>query len=96
VFRHLAKTFQRKFGLSDKAVAFWVIHDVADEDHSGIGKRLLDSFAKTEADRRKVLEIVRETLDMLFTMYDGIHREVEAAGKKKTPLPEGRGVRAAV
>ena len=40
VFRHLAESFKQKFGLDDKAVAFWVVHDVADEDHSGIGKEL--------------------------------------------------------
>lgn len=79
VFRHLAKSFQRRFGLSDKAVAFWVVHDVADEDHSGIGKRLLDQFATTADERRRVLTIVKQTVEMTFLMYDGILKRVQAA-----------------
>lgn len=76
VFRHLAKSFQKKFGLSDKGVAFWVIHDIADEDHSGIGKRLLEQFATNESERQRVLAIVEQTVEMTFLMYDGIERRV--------------------
>ena len=79
VFRHLAQTFKDKFGLDDKAVAFWVVHDVADEDHSGIGKELLDSFATTEAARLQVLAVVEKTLDMTFHFYDDVQRVVDAA-----------------
>jgi len=79
VFRHLAQTFKDKFGLDDKGVAFWVVHDVADEDHSGIGKQLLDQFATTEEDRQQVLSVVSQTLEMTFHFYDDVQRVVDAA-----------------
>ena len=80
VFRFLAESLKKKFGLDDEAVAFWVVHDVADEDHSGIGKELLDEFAATDDDRARVLEIVQRTVDMTFYLYDGIYRLVETRG----------------
>jgi len=54
------------------------VHDEADEDHSGVGVELLGDFAPTEADRRRVVEVVKETIDMTFLLYDGIHRRMEA------------------
>ena len=77
VFSFLAEALKKKFGLDDQAVAFWVVHDVADEDHSGIGKELLDEFAATDDDRARVLEIVQRTVDMTFYVYDDIYRLVE-------------------
>ena len=78
VFSNIARTFQKRYGLSEKAVAFWKVHDVADEDHSGIGARLLSEFARTEGDRRLVVKVVQETVDMTFLLYDEIYRRAEA------------------
>ena len=66
-------------GSTTKRWHFGVVHDVADEDHSGIGKELLDSFATTEADRLQVLAVVEQTLDMTFHFYDDVQRVVDAA-----------------
>ena len=80
VFRYLAAGLKEKFGLDDKAVAFWVVHDEADEDHSGIGKELLHDFAADEAARAHVLKVVQQTVDMTFHLYDDIYRVVQARG----------------
>ena len=65
----IANKLQENFGLSDAQVAFWVVHDSADEDHSNIGRDLLDQFAPTEHDRRRVLRVVEET-QMMMTLLD--------------------------
>ena len=74
----LAANLKKNFGLDDKAVAFWTVHDVADEDHSGVGKELLSEFANNDDDRERVLEIVQETVDMTFLLYDGMHKRIAA------------------
>ena len=71
-FAKIADNLKSKFDLDDKGVAFWTVHDVADEDHSGVGKELLDEFATTDEDRERVLEIVQETVDMTFLFFDSI------------------------
>ncbi|MPZ35586.1 MAG: hypothetical protein GEV13_32265 [Rhodospirillales bacterium] len=78
VFARMSETFKRRFDMTDKGVAFWVVHDVADGDHSSIGEELLADFAPTETDRQIVLETVKETIDMTFLLYDGIHKRMRA------------------
>ncbi len=79
VFVHMAETFKRCYQMSDKGVAFWVIHDIADGDHSSIGEELLADFATTEAERELVIKTVAETNDMTFLLYDGIYRCMQEA-----------------
>lgn len=71
-FRRIADQFQAKLGLNDDQVAFWRVHDVADGDHSDIGRELLDQFAPTQDDRKLVLKIVDQYKDMVFAMYGAI------------------------
>jgi len=79
LYVHLAERLKKDFGLSDAGVAFWVIHDVADSDHSSVGDELLADFAKTEADRRLVIKTVRETLEATRLLYNGILARVKQA-----------------
>ena len=78
-FGRIADKMQEKFGFSEEQVAFWRVHDVADGDHSDIGKRLLEEFAPTQADRERVLRIVDAYKDVVFMMYDEIYKRVQAA-----------------
>ena len=73
----IARKLQEQFGLSDEAVAYWVIHDSADEEHSDVGVKLLDQYAKTEEDRRLVLKIVRQMLEIQQLMYDDIYKHAQ-------------------
>ena len=45
--------------LDDQAVAFWIVHDTADTDHSNLGRELLDQFAPSDAEREQVLATVK-------------------------------------
>lgn len=78
VFSRLAETFKTKYGMTDKGAKFWIVHDEADKDHSGIGVELLVEFAKTDADRERVIEVVHETIDMTFLLYDGTYKRMQA------------------
>jgi len=69
----IANMFKEKLGLDDKAVAFFVIHDEADAEHSDVGRELLGEFARTEKDREFVLQIVREHMGIAFNLYDEIY-----------------------
>ena len=77
-FGRIADKMQEKFDFSEEQVAFWRVHDVADGDHSDIGKRLLDEFAPTQADRERVLRIVDAYKDVVFMMYEEIYKRVQA------------------
>lgn len=77
-FNRIARTLQQKYGLKPEATAFWSVHDVADEDHSGIGAELLADFAPSDADKKLVIETVEQTLGLLRTMYDGIYKRMKA------------------
>ncbi len=78
-FSSIAEHLKKNFGLADEHVAFWVVHDVADEDHSGIGRQLLEEFAKDETDFRLVLSVVRETIDMMNLLTADTWRVMQEA-----------------
>ena len=78
-FGTIAKHLQDNFGLTDAQVAFWTVHDVADEDHSGIGRELLNEFAHDEADFEQVLKVVRETIDMMNLLTADTWRVMQEA-----------------
>ena len=71
-YGRIAKRLQARFGLDDKGVAYWVVHDTADEDHAGVGVSLLDQFATTERDLELVVDTVQATVDIMHLMYDDI------------------------
>ncbi len=73
LYIRVAKKLQAKFGLSEEGIAYWVIHDSADEDHSDVGRELLDQFAPTDKDKEMVLQTVRNTVDVMHLMYDDFY-----------------------
>ena len=78
LYIRIARKLQEQFGLDEEAVAYWIIHDSADEEHSDVGRKLLDQFARTEEDRRLVLKTVRQMLDIQHLMYDDIYKHASA------------------
>jgi pyrroloquinoline-quinone synthase len=66
----IAHKLQEKFGLDDEAVAYWVIHDSADEEHSDVGRKLLDQYATTDKERNLVIKTAKQMLDVQHLMYD--------------------------
>jgi len=70
LYIQIAHKLQEKFGLDDEAVAYWVIHDSADEEHSDVGKKLLDQYATTDKERQLVIKTAKQMLDVQHLMYD--------------------------
>ncbi|MEX0810211.1 MAG: iron-containing redox enzyme family protein [Dongiaceae bacterium] len=79
IFIRIAENLKRLHGLSDEAVSFFTVHDVADGDHSSVGVELLGKFAPTESDRRLVLKTVEDYLGIEDLMYRGIYEEMQKA-----------------
>ena len=89
LYIRVAKKLQEKFSLSDEGIAYWVVHDSADEDHSDVGRQLLDQFAPTQKDMELVLRTVQNTVDVMHVMYDDFYANLKkvsaAAEKSKVP-----------
>ena len=73
-----ADALRNYYGLSDDDVTFFTVHEVADDDHSNIGRELLSEFANSDEDFQRVLRTVGECLDMMKLMYDSIYETVKA------------------
>lgn len=78
LYIRVARKLQEKFKLSEEGIAYWVVHDSADEDHSDVGRELLDQFAPTDADKDLVLKTVQDTVDIMHLMYDDIYAHLKA------------------
>lgn len=76
LYGRIAKKLKEKFGLSDEGVAYWVVHDTADEDHSDVGRDLLAEFAPDEKSLQLVLKVVKTTIGVMHLMYDDIYKHV--------------------
>lgn len=75
----VAAGLQKKFALTDAQIAFYTVHDHADEEHSGVGVKLLSRFARTEADCERVVRAVSEMVRVSQVLYDGIYECVKRA-----------------
>lgn len=75
----VAQGLKKKFHLSDEAIAFYTVHDHADEEHSDVGRKLLTSFAKTDQDLERVVQAVSDMLRVSKVLYDGIYDCVKRA-----------------
>ena len=69
----VAGGLRKKFGLSDHDLAFYIVHDEADSEHSDIGRRLLTRFARTDEDCERVVEAVKQMVEVSKVLYDGIY-----------------------
>ena len=77
LYKRIADRLGEQFGLEGESLDYWYVHDTADEDHSDVGRELLDQFAKTDADRELVIYTVRKTVEVMFVMYDDIWAHME-------------------
>lgn len=83
LYIRVAKKLQEKFGLDEEGLAYWVVHDSADEDHADVGRELLAQFAPTEKDKQFVLKVVQNTVDVMHVMYDDIYAHMQALAPAK-------------
>jgi len=75
----VAQGLKRQFALTDEQIAFFTVHDHADEEHSGVGRKLLATFAQSEADLERAVKAVSDMLRVTQVLYDGIYRCVQRA-----------------
>lgn len=75
-FGPLARDLEKHYGLSREAVAFWDVHEVADRDHSDIGRSAVIAHADTPELRDRVRQAVERSLDMWWLFFDEIERAI--------------------
>lgn len=75
-FGPLARALERHYGLSKRAVSFWDVHEIADQEHSDVGDHIVVEFADTRALQAKVAAAVETSLDRWWSLFDGIASEV--------------------
>ena len=56
-------------------------HDTADDEHSGVGKKLLDQFATNQAEMELVIDTVQTTVDVMHLMYDDMWSHMQNIGE---------------
>lgn len=69
--RLTADAMSQKYGRSKEDVAFWDLHDRADQEHSGTGVRILGAYVKTPEDKSRVTTAIQMTKDAWWKFYDG-------------------------
>jgi pyrroloquinoline-quinone synthase len=76
----VSQGLKKKFGLSDHDLAFYLVHDHADSEHSDVGRRLLGRFAKTDEDFERAVKAVTQMVQVSHVLFNGILERVQRAG----------------
>lgn len=66
----LVKGFREHYGLSDRGVRFWTVHEEADKDHGGVVEEMIARFAVTDEFQNEMRSIVRTKLSLLYGMWN--------------------------
>jgi pyrroloquinoline-quinone synthase len=66
----LAKGFQEHYGLSDRALRFWTVHEEADKDHGGVVEEMIARFVVTKEFQDEVRGVVRAKMRLLHGMWN--------------------------
>jgi pyrroloquinoline-quinone synthase len=77
-FGPFARALEKHYGLSREAVAFWDIHEVADRDHSDIGRSSVIAHADSDDVRSAVRAAVERSLEAWWAFFDDIERAIDA------------------
>ena len=77
-FGPFARSLEKHYGLSREDVAFWDIHEVADRDHSDIGRSSVIAHAREGETRDTVRAAVERSLDVWWAFFDDIERAIDA------------------
>jgi pyrroloquinoline-quinone synthase len=74
-FGPFARALQKHYGLSEKDVAFWDVHELADAEHSDVGDHIVVKHATTDELQDRIRRAVRTSLGMWWQFFDGMDRE---------------------
>jgi pyrroloquinoline-quinone synthase len=73
-FGPFARALQTHYGLSQTAVTFWDVHELADAEHSDVGDHIVVRRATTADVQAAVRRAVQTSLAMWWQFFDGIDR----------------------
>jgi len=79
-FGPLARSLEQHYGLDRKSVAFWDVHEIADQEHSDVGNNIVVRAANTPELQHQVRRAVEHSLEMWWQFFDDIERHVADAG----------------
>ena len=77
-FGPMARRLQQHYGLSEDAVAFWDIHEMADAEHSEVGDNIVVRHATDAATQARVRDALQHSLDAWWQFFDGIQAAISA------------------
>jgi pyrroloquinoline-quinone synthase len=77
-FGPFARAFEKHYGLSTDAVAFWDVHEIADREHSDIGNNIVIRRANSAEERARVRSAVEHSLEMWWQFFDDIERSLQS------------------
>jgi pyrroloquinoline-quinone synthase len=77
-FGPFARSLEKHYGLSRDAVAFWDVHEVADRDHSDIGRSSVIAHAHDTGTQTAIRTAVERSLDAWWAFFDDIERAIDA------------------
>lgn len=66
----LARGLKERYGLSDRALAFWTVHLEADKEHGGVVEEMIARFVVTDDFQDEVRSVVRTKLRLLHGMFN--------------------------
>jgi pyrroloquinoline-quinone synthase len=75
-FGPMARRLQQHYGLSEDAVAFWDVHEMADAEHSAVGDNIVVRHATDAATQKRVLDALQHSLDAWWQFFDGIQASI--------------------
>jgi len=84
--KRMSDLLRTRYGLSDDDVMFYTVHISADEEHSDIGRRLLDKFAKSDAECELVVRTVKDTLGIEDLLQDDLYRHLKSMGSSSVAV----------
>jgi hypothetical protein len=61
-------------------LAFYIVHNHADSEHSDVGRKLLGRFARTDEDFERVVSAVTQMVKVTHVLSNGILERVQRAG----------------
>jgi pyrroloquinoline-quinone synthase len=77
-FGPFARALENHYGIDREAVAFWDVHEIADRDHSDLGRSAVIAHADTPRIRADVRAAVEHSLAAWWGFFDDIERAIDA------------------
>ena len=71
-FGPFARALQKQYGLSEREVAFWDVHELADAEHSDVGDHIVVKHGTTDDLQARIQRAVKTSLGMWWQFFEGM------------------------